>query len=194
MFALMRSLVKLVEAASAATTLEERIAVTTELLEHVHSSLTMIIFGRIRMEADAKNIYQEALFAISQKLHTCSSTEDRGVLAWCKAIARRKVADFFRQRYRDEKTFEFVDMEFLSQVADEAADAGRMAAEDREETEHTLRLLHALKAECQALLRLYFFEDMSYDDIARALGVAYDTALRRFQRCMKRAADLLGAG
>lgn len=100
---------------------------------------------------------------------------------WMYMIARRVVADFQRHRAAEAPPAEEPALDLLP---DERAHAAR-AAESVDETAALHRALAALPEDVREVIILVRFQELPYEDVARALGVSLSAVKTRIHRAMK---------
>lgn len=62
-----------------------------------------------------------------------------------------------------------------------------------EEAAEILKGLQTLNPDCQAILRLRYYQDMSYDEICTSLGLPLGTVCSRLKRCLERLKKVMAA-
>jgi RNA polymerase sigma-70 factor (ECF subfamily) len=97
------------------------------------------------------------------------------VSTWILGIARHKALDVVRQRARRAPTVALDETDPIEEPAPGPAARAQQADTDRE----VRAALGALSAEHQEVLRLAFFEDLPYGEIAALLGIPVNTVKSR---------------
>ena len=119
------------------------------------------LYARVGSSSDAEDLTSQVFLAALEGL---PRYRHQGYFAaWLFSIARRKAADFFRQRSRlepldPEKDYPSAESELLSQVV------------HRESLERLARLAAGLPEDERELLRLRFAAGLSFDEIALVLN------------------------
>lgn len=132
---------------------------------------------------DAADVHQETLTVAWRRLHTAPLDESL-VLPWLLAIARRTLANHRRARTRRLAATDRLRAELLARPeerGDPAADAVRAA-------------LDSLDADDRELLTLTYWEGLTGEQVAVALGIRPATARKRLERARHRARGLLDHG
>ena len=136
--------------------------------------LNSVIFNR----ADAQDILQRVALCAYQKFGDYD--ESQPFQGWLFGIAKFEVLGYFRNLGRNP---EVIDSEISERLADNMEDQSEaMSREDDERREKLEQLLTQLPPKAQELIRLRFFENREYDDIARILNTnegAVRTAISR---------------
>ena len=124
----------------------------------------------------AEDLAQETLI---RGLRSVGTLGDPGRLAaWLRGIARHVCADWARRRPGGLRFSE------LSPAADFAADAAgpAEAAAASEETDDLRAAVEGLPPDLRETLLLFYYDDLTYDQIAAALGVARATVNARLAK------------
>ena len=143
-----------------------------------------VVYNRLRalLPFDVvDDVTQEVFIAAVQAIRRYRATAT--FRTWISAIARHKVADFYRKRGRQPVTTEF-DPE-INDVAEVSAwqeqAAVRMA-------------MQCLPDHYQEVLLLRFAEGLPFQDIADTLGLSLEAAKSRYRRAIAAMAKALGEG
>ena len=127
---------------------------------------------RVRSDADAKDLLQQALIKATEKLHSLRSGER--VDAWFFRVLRNVIADHYADGARREAR-----LTLLAREASEAPPADAVACGC------SLGLLETLHADYAAILRRVDLGEEPLDDVARALGITPNNAKVRLHRARK---------
>ena len=131
------------------------------------------------------DVVQEVWKAISTNLHTFKEKTDEQFLSWCYRIARNKAADSFRDRN------EPMPLDEVTKIIDESENAQPMSAQDRLDLEHAMNLLSKAKPECLNLLWNHYVLGLDIQEIASQIGLKYDAARMKINRCLDAAQGLI---
>ena len=136
--------------------------------------LNSAIFNR----ADAQDVLQRVALCAYQKYDEYDASQS--FQGWLFGIAKFEVLGYFRNLGRNP---EVIDSEISERLADNMEDQSEaISREDDERREKLEQLLTQLPEKAQELVRLRFFENREYDEIARLLNTnegAVRTALSR---------------
>lgn len=136
--------------------------------------LNSTIFNR----ADAQDILQRVALCAYRKYDAYD--ESQSFQGWLFGIAKLEVLGYFRNLGRNP---EVIDSEISERLADNMEDQSEaISREDDERREKLEQLLTQLPEKAQELIRLRFFDNREYDEIARLLNTnvgAVRTALSR---------------
>jgi RNA polymerase sigma-70 factor (ECF subfamily) len=134
--------------------------------------------SRVSQMADAEELAQESLIRAMLDL---ASLDDPGKFdAWLRAIASHVCSDWHRRRHPPIKTDCEPDShgdDLKSSDADPSDDAAA-----NEERLLLLRRVQELPADYREVITLFYYEDMTYEEMAQWLGVARATVSERLAR------------
>lgn len=150
-------------------------------LEQVLPSIYAFVFARCGADAAlAQDITQETMIEVVRRRDAFDGRSDP--LTWACAIARHKVADHFRRKYRDDRRrLKLIDN--TSGVVESTEDA----TVTHEAVVETLR---ALPESQRVVLALHYLDSMSVHEIADRLGrseSAVESLLARGREAFRRA-------
>lgn len=136
--------------------------------------LNSVIYNK----ADAQDLLQRVALCAYQKYDDYDASQS--FQGWLFGIAKFEVLGYFRNLGRNP---EVIDSEISERLADNMEDQSEaISREDDERREKLEQLLTLLPEKAQELVRLRFFENREYDEIARLLNTnegAVRTALSR---------------
>jgi RNA polymerase sigma-70 factor (ECF subfamily) len=153
-------------------------AAFAEIVRHFQRPIYRVAYALTRNASDADDLAQETFVRAYQAIGRFRAGEP--LYPWLSRIAVNLTYSLFRHRKRRPET-----------SIEPLVDAGRQWAADDDpaeraaESEQHERLAAAfgeLSHEHQAVLTLRVVEDLSYDDIARTLGVPAGTVMSRLSR------------
>jgi RNA polymerase sigma-70 factor (ECF subfamily) len=161
-------------------------AAQTELAERHRQALFFLALQLMGNREDAMDVAQEALLRFFKTLHRFDSR--RPVRPWLFQIVRNRVVDLYRrQRVRRHDSLDATDAEghAFIELIDTTSDPERDAAR----SELRVRLLQALGELSpiqREILVLRDYQDLSYAEIAEALGIPIGTVMSRLHGARKR--------
>ena len=136
--------------------------------------LNSVIYNK----ADAQDVLQRVALCAYQKYDEYDASQS--FQGWLFGIAKFEVLGYFRNLGRNP---EVIDSEISERLADNMEDQSEaISREDDERREKLEQLLTLLPEKAQELVRLRFFENREYDEIASLLNTnegAVRTALSR---------------
>jgi RNA polymerase sigma-70 factor (ECF subfamily) len=132
----------------------------------------------------AQDLAQETLLRGFRTLSTLSEPERFG--AWMRGIARRVCWDWIEKRPRRPIAFSALapdgDVEAMFADRGPAPDAQAARADEMRKLMHEV---HQLPQECREVLLLYYYQDATYQDLARMLSVSSAAVNARLTRARK---------
>jgi RNA polymerase sigma-70 factor (ECF subfamily) len=153
-------------------------AAFAEIVCHFQRPIYRVAYALSRNASDADDLAQETFVRAYQAIGRFRAGEP--LYPWLSRIAVNLTYSLFRQRKRRPET----SIEPLVQAGRQWAaddDPAERAAES-EQHERLAAAFAGLSHEHQAVLTLRVVEDLSYDDIARTLGVPAGTVMSRLSR------------
>ncbi len=135
--------------------------------------LVALCQSRVGQRADAEEIAQEALFRAMGSLSQLAAVEN--FEAWLRGIAVHLCLDWHRGRGRVSR----LPLDTASHRT--APDPAQLAA-TADEHEQLRQRIQELAPELQEVLYLHYYDQMSYDEMARWLGVARATVNERLAK------------
>lgn len=140
--------------------------------------IRLYLNSAIYNRADAQDVLQRVALCAYQKYDDYDASQS--FQGWLFGIAKFEVLGYFRNLGRNP---EVIDSEISERLADNMEDQSEaISREDDERREKLEQLLTQLPEKAQELVRLRFFENREYDEIARLLNTnegAVRTALSR---------------
>ena len=140
--------------------------------------IRLYLNSAIYNRTDAQDVLQRVALCAYQKYDEYGASQS--FQGWLFGIAKFEVLGYFRNLGRNP---EVIDSEISERLADNMEDQSEaISREDDERREKLEQLLTQLPEKAQELVRLRFFENREYDEIARLLNTnegAVRTALSR---------------
>ncbi|HOU11970.1 MAG TPA: sigma-70 family RNA polymerase sigma factor [Anaerolineae bacterium] len=143
-----------------------------------------VVYNRLRalLPPDVvDDVTQEVFIAAMRAIGRYRATAS--FRTWISAIARHKVADFYRARGRQPQTVE-LDLD-INDVAE---------GEGWQEQLRVRLALQRLPEQYQEVLLLRFAEGLPFQDVADALSLSLEATKSRYRRAMAAMAEALGEG
>lgn len=152
-----------------------------ELLSRYKSKVYTYIFLLVRNKELTEDIFQDTFMKAIATIRQGKYVETGKFLPWLNRIAHNLIIDHFR-REKNENTFstDGADYDLLNNIR-----LAELCTEDILHNEQVLRdvihLLDFLPSEQQRVVRMRFFEEMSFKEIAERTDVSINTALGRMR-------------
>lgn len=160
----------------------DRTAMRDFYLAH-HGPLTAFLRGRGLTATEASDLVQETMLDVWRRASDFRG--DAAAKTWLFTIARNKMVD----RARRDVRISYVDE--VPEIMDTAPDAEAIAV-SLSEASRLRACLDRLKQAHRAVLRLAFYEDLTYDEIARIEDVPQGTVKTRVFHAKKLLLRCLG--
>ena len=151
------------------------------LLLRYKSKVYTYIFLIVRSRELAEDIFQDTFIKAIATIQQGRYVETGKFLAWINRIAHNLIIDHFR-REKNENTFsaDAVDYDIVNK-----AKLSEKSVEDMMSNEQVLvdvvHLIDLLPPSQQSVIRMRYFEDLSFKEIAEKTNVSINTALGRMR-------------
>lgn len=129
---------------------------------------------RIVGPSEAEDVTQEVFLAASRKIHTFNGSAQ--LSTWLHRVAFNKCLQFLRKRASHAAAWESL----IKAIA--STDGPAPAPYDRDWIVLLQKALDKLDGESYDVVVLRYFEGLSYDEIADAMGISKTTAYEKMQR------------
>ena len=147
-----------------------------------HAPLYRYAYRLTGMAADAEDLTQQAFLIAQQKLHQLREAERAA--GWLFAILRSCYLKWRRKRFPMSSTLADLDM------ADVPQPVAELNVVDAEELQRVLGDLHE---DLRLILLMFYFEELSYKQIADELEVPIGTVMSRLSRAKQKLRERLSA-
>jgi len=161
-----------------------------ELVRRWAGRVTALCHARVG-RAGAEDLAQETLLRAYRGLRTLVEPDKFG--PWLCGIAVRTCLDWLKSRDRTQVPFSVL---VPNAGADQVLDRPSLAEPelDREDELHRLMTeVEALPEECREVVMLYYYQDVTYRDLAQLLGVSPATINARLTRARTLLRERLGS-
>ena len=147
-----------------------------------HAPLYRYAYRLTGMAADAEDLTQQAFLIAQQKLHQLREAERAA--GWLFAILRSCYLKWRRKRFPMTSTLADLDMGDVPQPVPE------LVTVDAEELQRVLSELHD---DLRLILLMFYFEELSYKQIADELEIPIGTVMSRLSRAKQKLRERLSA-
>ena len=156
-----------------------------ELVRRWAPRVLAICHARVGRRGMAEDLAQEALLRGYVGLRSLSDAEKFG--AWLHGIAIRTCLDWLKAKERTQVNFSDLgaaggDAAVASAGPDGGADSPSSRIEKEDEVNQLLAEVEALPEEYRKVIMLYYYDDVTYRDIADVLGVSAATVNLRLTK------------
>ncbi len=146
-------------------------------------------YGVLKNESDAMDVSQNVFLRVLKHIKKLEAMEDAQLKAWLYRVAVNLCLDGKRKSRRESLEEELPEMP----DADRAA-LPEAAALDAEQRAALHRAIDSLPDIYRETVRLHFFSELRYDEIAALTGVSEGTVKSRMSRARERLLALLKGG
>lgn len=149
-----------------------------ELVRRWSARVLAVCHARVRRKDVAEELAQETLLRGFQSLTTLESPDRFG--SWLRGIAQRVCLDWLKAKQSSQVTFTELPTDgqpdgFLTSDADNTV-------ERLDEERHVMSTVEQLPDELREVLMLYYYQDVTYQEIAELLGVSAATVNARLTK------------
>lgn len=137
------------------------------LLERHLTTVYRFVSARIGPDPDVDDIVQETLIGAAGSIRTLRGDSNAAVAGWLLSIARHKLADHLRGRYRS--AHQSLDGPVGAELADPGRPPDELVAE-HDRAERLREALHQLTAEQEEVLVLRFILGFGINEVAEITG------------------------
>lgn len=159
----------------------------SELYQLVIEDVYRFIYFKVSNKEDAEDITQDVLIAAFKGIGKFRG--DSSFRNWCYEIAKRKIADMWRDRYKMPTT----DIDEIFHLHDEMMTQEELherAKDDESKTELVSIVLDGLKDNYREVLEYRFLRNYSIKETAEAMDITVSNAKVLQHRAIKKAAAL----
>jgi RNA polymerase sigma-70 factor (ECF subfamily) len=162
-----------------------------ELVRRWAGRVLALCHARVRRAHTAEDMAQETLLRGYRALKTLADPEKFG--SWLCGIAHRACLDWLKSKQRSQIPFSALgpDSDVESSPGAAAEDEG-LALDREEERRQLLAEVGRLPEECREVLMLYYYDDVTYRDLAVLLGVSPATINARLTKARALLRERLG--
>jgi RNA polymerase sigma-70 factor (ECF subfamily) len=137
--------------------------------------------ARVRRADVADDLAQETLLRGFRALPSLAEPERFG--PWLCGIASRVCLDWLKSKQNSQVTFSALDhVRHLDDVVGAFQPSAGEVAGHTDEVRQLMTAIAELPEECRTVILLYYYEDVTYQDLARTLGVSAATVNARLTR------------
>jgi len=154
------------------------------LVNRHRNRIYTFIISKVRNQALAEDIFQDAFFKVIKSLQKGKYNEEGKFLPWVMRISHNLVIDHFRKVKRmpiagkprnDDDTFDIFDV-----IGDGKQTKEEVMIEDEQHSQ-LRQMIQELPDEQREVLLMRHYEELSFKEIAEKTGVSINTALGRMR-------------
>jgi RNA polymerase sigma-70 factor (ECF subfamily) len=162
-------------------TLDGRSAAYAELARRHAAPLLAVCHARIRCWHAAEDLAQETLLRGLKSLASLNDGERFG--AWLRGIAQRVCLDWLKSKQSSQVPFTSLGGgQAPEELLATDGDAASRDVDGAEESRKLRECVYALDDECREVLLLYYYQDVTYAELAELLGVSPATINARLTK------------
>jgi RNA polymerase sigma factor (sigma-70 family) len=152
-----------------------------EILIHRHKAkIYNFIFSKVLDRDIAEDIFQETFFKVIKTLKTGVYNEEGKFISWVMRISHNLIIDFFRKSNRLPKFEASDDYDVFQFLTDQTPNVESNLI--NEQVVNDLQnLIVELPDDPKEVLKMRWYRDMSFKEIAEITGVSINTALGRMR-------------
>jgi RNA polymerase sigma-70 factor (ECF subfamily) len=171
-------------------TLAGRSQAYEELVRRWAGRVTAMCHARVGRAAEAEDLAQEALLRGFRSLSSLAEPEKFG--SWLCGIAVHACLDWLKAKERTQVTFSALSRDHnAEEFLCGRSDTDCCALDREEELGQLMAEVEALPQEYREVVMLYYYEDVTYRDLAQMLGVSAATINARLTRARAMLRDRL---
>jgi RNA polymerase sigma-70 factor (ECF subfamily) len=149
-----------------------------------------VCHARVRCESSAADLAQETLLRGFRDLATLRSPEKFG--PWLRGIAHRVCLDWLKSKQQSEVPFTQLAVDGHRDALLAQADEIASAVERADEVRRLMTEVNSLSENHREVLMLFYYDEMSYRELAELLGVSTATVNARLSEARALLRDRLG--
>jgi RNA polymerase sigma-70 factor, ECF subfamily len=157
-----------------------RIEAYTELVRRWTARITALCHARVRRAHVADDLAQDTLLRGFKSLHTLHDPERFG--AWLCGIALRICLDWLKAKKNAQIPFSALGDNQPSEFLCDPHESVATQMEHDDERQELLAAIEALPDEYRSVVLLYYYEDVTYREVAELLGVSTATINARLTK------------
>lgn len=154
-----------------------------EVVLEVYPKIQAFFFARLGPEGE--DLVQNTMLAIIQGVEKALAREKRQFFAWCYAIAKNKLNEYYRKKYGGK--IHFIETKALFQLIETEHVPNGLPPGYLHDFEIIMDFLAKTKFPCFELLRDVYIAGLEIEDIAAQLNVSVDAVRMRIERCLETA-------
>jgi RNA polymerase sigma-70 factor (ECF subfamily) len=150
------------------------------LIDRHQSKIYGFIYSKIQDRSVCDDIFQDTFIKVIKTLRTKGYNEEGKFLPWVMRIASNLVIDYFRHNKKmpfQRETDEYSIFNFMS---DSTLSIENQLIEEQVELD-VRKLVEQLPEDQREVIKMRFYEDLSFKEISEITGVSINTALGRMR-------------
>jgi RNA polymerase sigma-70 factor (ECF subfamily) len=150
------------------------------LIERHQAKVYGFIYSKVGDTTISDDIFQDTFIKVIKTLKTNAYNEEGKFLPWLMRIAHNQTIDFFRKNKKMPMQRETEEYSIFNFMSDSAQNIEGKLIEFQVEKD-LKRLVESLPEDQKEVLKMRFYDDLSFKEIADITGVSINTALGRMR-------------
>lgn len=150
------------------------------LIERHQAKVYGFIYSKVGNTTISDDIFQDTFIKVIKTLKTNAYNEEGKFLPWLMRIAHNQTIDFFRKNNKMPMQRETEEYSIFNFMSDSAQNIEGKLIEFQVEKD-LKRLVESLPEDQREVLKMRFYDDLSFKEIADITGVSINTALGRMR-------------
>lgn len=130
----------------------------------------------------AEDLAQESLLRGLRSLENLDSPEKFG--AWIRGIAHRVCLDWFKSKQKSQVPFSVLTKNSPGEIRSKSVDASE-SCQMKDEIDQMMHYVDSLPEEFREVIMLYYYDDITYAELAELLGVSFATVNARLTKARR---------
>ncbi|WP_291274650.1 sigma-70 family RNA polymerase sigma factor [Flavobacterium sp.] len=150
------------------------------LIERHQAKVYGFIYSKVGDTTISDDIFQDTFIKVIKTLKTNAYNEEGKFLPWLMRIAHNQTIDFFRKNKKMPMQRETEEYSIFNSMSDSAQNIEGKLIEFQVEKD-LKKLVESLPEDQREVLKMRFYDDLSFKEIADITGVSINTALGRMR-------------
>lgn len=150
------------------------------LIERHQAKVYGFIYSKVGDTTISDDIFQDTFIKVIKTLKTNAYNEEGKFLPWLMRIAHNQTIDFFRKNKKMPMQRETEEYSIFNFMSDSAQNIEGKLIEFQVEKD-LKKLVESLPEDQREVLKMRFYDDLSFKEIADITGVSINTALGRMR-------------
>lgn len=150
------------------------------LIDRHQSKIYGFIYSKIQDRSVCDDIFQDTFIKVIKTLRTKGYSEEGKFLPWVMRIASNLVIDYFRHNKKMPFQRETDEYSIFNFMTDSSLSIENQLIENQVELD-VRKIVEQLPEDQREVIKMRFYEDLSFKEISEITGVSINTALGRMR-------------
>jgi RNA polymerase sigma-70 factor (ECF subfamily) len=150
------------------------------LINRHQSKIYGFIYSKIQDRSVCDDIFQDTFIKVIKTLRTKGYNEEGKFLPWVMRIASNLVIDYFRHNKKMPFQRETEEYSIFNYMTDSSLSIENQLIENQVELD-VRKIVEQLPEDQREVIKMRFYEDLSFKEISEITGVSINTALGRMR-------------